>query len=281
VVFQNHSEPFFPADAEFSNFLSEHNAIVADKTHFIPLLEKRHFRYMFLRPRRWGKSTFLNMLAAYYDVKTKDSFKEIFGGLHIGKAPTKSRNSHLVLLFDFSTIRPTGSFEGNCQNIFKNISLPLRRFLFKYKDILGNPLPEEYIIPNDIETSLENVLVSKFKLSIPTALNAVIGSRSPKWLHRFRWRRRVRCPGQPLFDDRLGTEREFVAYAARNPMAGNHSQARFLCCDEEILWQICGEVLAYWSASGFPRWYQSPDGYAANLASGAVPVLVRVYAGGC
>ena len=77
---------------------------------------------MFLRPRRWGKSTFLNMLAAYYDVKTEGSFKEVFGGLHIGKAPTKSRNSHLILLFDFSTIAMPESYEGINQSVFDNIS---------------------------------------------------------------------------------------------------------------------------------------------------------------
>jgi hypothetical protein len=117
---------------------------------------------MFLRPRRWGKSTFLNMLAAYYDVKTKDSFEEIFGGLSISKAPTKSRNSHLILLFDFSTITPIGSFEQISRSIFDNISGSLRDFLFKYQDILGGALPEELIIPNDTTTSLKNVLVSKF-----------------------------------------------------------------------------------------------------------------------
>src|SRR5271155_5771935 len=104
MVFQNRKRPFFPANAHFSNFFNEPSAIVADKTHFIPLLEEEPFEYMFLRPRRWGKSTFLNMLAAYYDVKTKDSFEEIFGGLCIGKAPTKFRNSHIILLFNFSTI---------------------------------------------------------------------------------------------------------------------------------------------------------------------------------
>jgi Predicted AAA-ATPase len=117
---------------------------------------------MFLRPRRWGKSTFLNMLAAYYDVKTKDSFEELFGGLSIGKAPTKSRNSHLILLFDFSTIRATGSLEQIEQSIFDSISGSLRRFLLKYRDILGDALPEEYIIPGRAGASLMNVLVSKF-----------------------------------------------------------------------------------------------------------------------
>ena len=121
---------------------------------------------MFLRPRRWGKSTFLNMLAVYYDVKTKDSFEELFGGLHIGKTPTKSRNSHLILLFDFSSITPIGSLDQIKQSIFSNVSRSLRRFLLKYQDILGDVLLEEYIIPNCVGESLSNVLVSKFGASL-------------------------------------------------------------------------------------------------------------------
>jgi hypothetical protein len=163
MVFQDRSRPFFPGNAAFSNFFNEPGTIVADKTHFIALLEKNPFQYMFLRPRRWGKSTFLNMLAAYYDVKTEDSFQEIFGGLHIGSAPTESRNSHLILLFDFSTITSTGSFREIKRSIFDSISRPLHNLLLKYQDILGNVSPEEYIIPNEIATSLKNVLVSNFR----------------------------------------------------------------------------------------------------------------------
>ena len=134
---------------------------------------------MFLRPRRWGKSTFLSMLGTYYDIKTKDSFHEIFGKLDIGKAPTKSRNSHLCLLFDFSTISVYGSREEVKQNIFDNISQSLRSLLLKYQDILGNALPEEYIIPNRTAASLEKVLVSKFNAYITTPLNAIIESYLP------------------------------------------------------------------------------------------------------
>jgi hypothetical protein len=100
------------------------------------------------------------MLAAYYDVRTKDSFEEIFGKLDIGKAPTESRNSHLVLLFDFSTITPSGSREDVERRIFLNISRTLRDFLLKYGDILQHPSPEEYITPGSIEDSLTSVLVS-------------------------------------------------------------------------------------------------------------------------
>ena len=146
----------------FSNFFNEPGAIVADKTHFIPLLEENTFEYMFLRPRGWGKSTFLNMLAAYYDVKTKDSFEGIFGRLYIGRAPTKSRNSHLILHFDFSTISTLGSLKNIRRSVFDNIAHSRDSFLRKYQDILGDGLPEEHIIPDSAATSLMNVLVSKF-----------------------------------------------------------------------------------------------------------------------
>ena len=134
---------------------------------------------MFLRPRRWGKSTFLNMLAAYYDIKTKDSFQELFGKLDIGKAPTKSRNSHLILLFDFSTITPFGSRENVMRRIFLNISGTLRDFLLKYRDILGDASPEECITPDSVMDSLTNVLVSGLKLAFFFPLNFITGPHSP------------------------------------------------------------------------------------------------------
>ena len=146
---------------------------------------------MFLRPRRWGKSTFLSILATYYDIKTKDSFDEIFGRLAVGQTPTKSRNSHLVLLFDFSTISIYGSREEVQQSVFDNISESLLQFLLKYQDIFGNVLPEEYIIPNKIAASLGKVLVSKSRANITTPLNAIIESYFSIRPYRFCWRRRV------------------------------------------------------------------------------------------
>jgi len=168
MVFQNRSHVIFPTNATFTNFSTKSGAIVVDKTHFIPLLEEKPFRYMLLRPRRWGKSTFLNMLAAYYDVNTKDSFESIFGGLYIGKTPTKSRNSHLVLLFDFSTIM-AGTREETKQSIFETVYGSLEDFLYRYRNIFDGVSPEEYIIPGDTVASLTNVLVS-LELAFTTAL---------------------------------------------------------------------------------------------------------------
>ena len=46
----------------------EQNLYYVDKTMYLPLLEQQP-RYLFLiRPRRFGKSIFLGMLRAYYDL---------------------------------------------------------------------------------------------------------------------------------------------------------------------------------------------------------------------
>ncbi len=75
-----------------------------DKTRFIPLIEQADRFFFFIRPRRFGKSLTLNVLQHYYDVRTKDKFDALFGGLYIGKYPTRDRNTYLVLYLNFSGI---------------------------------------------------------------------------------------------------------------------------------------------------------------------------------
>lgn len=83
------------------------NYYYVDKTQYIDLLEQTA-RYLFLiRPRRFGKSLFLNMLHCYYDVKYADRFDELFGNQYIGKHPTTERGKYLVLRFNFSMVRAT------------------------------------------------------------------------------------------------------------------------------------------------------------------------------
>ena len=109
------------------------NRYYVDKTMFIPKLEE--FKYqMFLRPRRFGKSLMLNMLAAYYDVNNKDSFDELFGGLYIGDNPTEERNKYLILRFDFSKVNPD---EKKVDESFNALVLDtLIKFTLKYQNLL-------------------------------------------------------------------------------------------------------------------------------------------------
>ena len=52
---------------------------------------------MYLRPRRWDKSTFLQTLPNYYGKNKADEFEDTFDQLYTGKHPTPSRSSLLVL----------------------------------------------------------------------------------------------------------------------------------------------------------------------------------------
>ncbi|MCC8114219.1 MAG: ATP-binding protein [Bacteroidales bacterium] len=73
-----------------------------DKTMYLPLIERQCNNLLLIRPRRFGKSLFVNMLTAYYDVARKDDFQALFGDLWIGQYPTPEANSFQIMRFDFS-----------------------------------------------------------------------------------------------------------------------------------------------------------------------------------
>ncbi len=101
-----------------------------DKTQYLPLLEKKPKYLFLLRPRRFGKSLLINMMASYYDVLLKDQFNELFGNLWISKHPTSLANSFQVLRFDFS--RAGGSID-ELENEFNEYCCnELDEFIEKY-----------------------------------------------------------------------------------------------------------------------------------------------------
>ncbi|MBO4772990.1 MAG: AAA family ATPase [Bacteroidales bacterium] len=133
------------------------NRYYVDKTMFIPRLEE--FKYQtFLRPRRYGKSLMLNMLAAYYDVAYKDQFDELFGGLYIGEHPTEECNKYLILKFDFSKVDPDYT---KTQSSFNELVLStLRTFAEKYAELLPKetvPTIKAHKNSNDAFTELLNL----------------------------------------------------------------------------------------------------------------------------
>ena len=72
-----------------SNFVDviEQNQYYVDKTMYLPLLEDQPSNLFLIRPRRFGKSIFLSMMSAYYDIARKNDFEHLFGNLWIGKVP--------------------------------------------------------------------------------------------------------------------------------------------------------------------------------------------------
>jgi len=76
-----------------------------DKTKYIEILENYPDNYvMFLRPRRFGKTLFLAILDAYYNVQFKDDFDLLFKDTYIHTHKTKEAGSYYVLSFNFSVI---------------------------------------------------------------------------------------------------------------------------------------------------------------------------------
>ena len=77
-----------------------------DKTRYIEEVE-RAGRYIFLmRPRRFGKSLFMDVLYDYYDVNRAEQFDEIYGGTYIHDHDTPNRGKYMVLKFNFSIVNP-------------------------------------------------------------------------------------------------------------------------------------------------------------------------------
>ncbi|MBI4649329.1 MAG: AAA family ATPase [Bacteroidia bacterium] len=87
-------------NANFEKIITE-NYYFVDKTKYIAELEK-YTCPVFLRPRRFGKSVFTEMLRWYYDIKAKDRFTGLFGNTYIGKNPTAKHNNYFFLSLDFS-----------------------------------------------------------------------------------------------------------------------------------------------------------------------------------
>ena len=81
------------------------NYIYVDKTKYIEKLENLdETSLIYLRPGRFGKSLFTNMLDYYYAIDKKDKFDELFNNLYIKDHPTVNKNNYYILNFDFSGI---------------------------------------------------------------------------------------------------------------------------------------------------------------------------------
>ncbi len=113
-----------------------------DRTDRIPLLERGYL--LFLRPRSFGKSLLLSMLANYYDVAKKDEFETMFGNLKIGKNPTPSRNSYFILRWDFSCVDPSGSAADIRKALHDHINSCIDDFVMCYEDFIEPRIRVDY-----------------------------------------------------------------------------------------------------------------------------------------
>ena len=127
-----------------SNFVDvvERNQYYVDKTMYLPLLEDQPDSLFFIRPRRFGKSIFLSMLRAYYDLSQKDNFEKRFGNLWIGSHPTPLQGKYQVLFFDFS--RANAGSRTLEENFNRYCCAVLNDFMRTYAGYYSEELQEEF-----------------------------------------------------------------------------------------------------------------------------------------
>ncbi|KPA17896.1 putative AAA-ATPase [Candidatus Magnetomorum sp. HK-1] len=106
------------------------NMFYVDKTRFIHELENLPSFIFLIRPRRFGKSLWINLLQYYYDINMKDKFDELFKNTYVGQNPTPDKNSFLTIAFNFSMVNPS---INNVQTYFeKYILRVIEDFLERY-----------------------------------------------------------------------------------------------------------------------------------------------------
>ena len=114
--------------------------VYVDRTGFIRELERLGRVLVFLRPRRFGKSLWLQTLANYYDLRRIDEFDELFGGLEVGHRPTPLAHRYFVLQWNFSNVDPSGGVEQITESLHRHVSYQVEAFASDYEGHLGAPV---------------------------------------------------------------------------------------------------------------------------------------------
>ncbi|KAJ7640806.1 hypothetical protein DFH06DRAFT_622889 [Mycena polygramma] len=135
-----------------SDFRSLPRMVSVDKTQLILGLPES-YRYLLVRPPRFGKSALLSTLVHFYDLSAAGSFAETFGSLAVStqnahKIP--AHNQHLCVLFIFSGIQVhTEDIDEVAVSIKDCITIALMRFLSTYQKQLGVEDPTKFVGEND------------------------------------------------------------------------------------------------------------------------------------
>ena len=117
------------------------NLAFADKTMFIERLESDPDcrAALFLRPGRFGKTLFTDILLNYYDRAMKESFDETFRGTSVHEHRTPQAGSLCCVRLDFSQV--SGCTEQAKSSFTRELADALRDFTGRYPE-LGLPYSE-------------------------------------------------------------------------------------------------------------------------------------------
>jgi DNA-binding CsgD family transcriptional regulator len=115
------------------------NYLYIDRTPYLRTLEQMNItRALFIRPRRFGKSLWLNVMTHYFDINKKDEFEQLFGDLDIGKNPTLDHNQYVVMNWNFSIMSSRGSVDDLEIKMNNTLNNMIKEHVIYYADIIEN-----------------------------------------------------------------------------------------------------------------------------------------------
>ena len=144
------------------SYFNKRNLVFADKTRYVQKLEELgSSAVMFLRPRRFGKTLFTDILQSYYDRSLAAGFDANFSGTWINDHRTPLASSYYCLRFDFSLVPPQP--DRISQGFIGAVIAGLTDFTVSYPDM---GLPPERLNPDlyDSPSSLLLAFICNFML---------------------------------------------------------------------------------------------------------------------
>ena len=153
--------------SDFKQLRAE-NKYYIDKTMYLPVMEDTDNFLFLIRPRRFGKSIFLSMLRAYYDIKERDNFLSLFEGLWIADHPTENRGRFQILYLDFSAVGGTSDvLEHNFEEYY---GLMLDEFAEQYAEYYAEGFVERVRSYTNPMTKLNYINIQAKRLGHPLYL---------------------------------------------------------------------------------------------------------------
>ena len=137
-----------------------------DRTSGIREVERLGQTLVFLRPRRFGKSLWLQTLATYYDLRLAEGFDAFFGGLDAGNEPTPQRNRYFVLQWNFSEVSARGSVDQIARELHGYVNQQIEDFLVTYEGHLPGPVKIEANATGTLRHLLTRIRQTPFKLCL-------------------------------------------------------------------------------------------------------------------
>ncbi len=119
--------------------IKSQNRAFADKSYIISKLDDDLMTPypVLLRPRRFGKSTFVQMLKCFYDISYGSKYDELFSNTDIYGEHLKSHNTYHVLDFDFSMV-DTQNTAAMYRTFFSAVAVGISDFKNRYPDFIFN-----------------------------------------------------------------------------------------------------------------------------------------------